>query len=215
MIQRHVAYLLRRHVGRRTDARYLGARLLSAVHHGRAEVGDLDVAAGTFGAIPRVYQQDVCRLDVAMRNAGAKGIVERAGAFEDHLYQAVYRQQRARAAERLQCAARHVLHDNVALLLGQYGIENLHDVGMHEFSGQRSFGHQQIAVDPAAILVAQNLREDGLDRDFALGEGIEAEVDDRGGAFAELLADLVLADAFWNHHRSVIRAGRGNGQSRP
>jgi hypothetical protein len=59
----------------------------------RAEVGNLDVAAAALRAVRRIYQQDVGRLDVAMGDAGAKGIVERARAFEDHLHQAVDRQQ--------------------------------------------------------------------------------------------------------------------------
>ncbi len=66
------ACLLRRHVKRRPDiSRELRLHDVAAIDHGDAEVSQLDVAV--------LGQQDVARLDVAMNDALAMGVVERLG----------------------------------------------------------------------------------------------------------------------------------------
>src|SRR6266513_966656 len=63
-----------------------------------------------------------------------------------------------------------------------------------QLAGEGSLGEEQLLVAPAAIGIMELLREGHLDRDVARIEGVVAEVDLGGAAFAELAQHRVLPD---------------------
>src|SRR3989442_3863890 len=75
-----------------------------------------------------------------------------------------------------------------------------------ELAGERSLGEEQLLVAPAAVGILELLREGHLDRDVARIEGVVAEVDLGGAAFAELAQDRILPDL--RQHRSARHLDR-------
>src|SRR5258705_11226755 len=65
---------------------------------------------------------------------------------------------------------------------------------MLQLSGERGLRQEELAVHPAALGIVEGLGERDLDRDVAPAEGVVAEIDLGGRAFAELAQHRVLAD---------------------
>jgi hypothetical protein len=96
LVERIALDLLRAHVGRRADAHdegRVGRALLADVER-QPEIGDLNVVV--------LVDQDVGRLDVAMDDALAVGVIERHRTLEDHADRPVQRQEVLEAAVMLQ-----------------------------------------------------------------------------------------------------------------
>ena len=187
MIERQVAHLLRRHIGRRTDSRY--QRAFRLVDDGRAEVGDLDFAAGGIADV-----QDVGRLDFAVSDADAVGKIERTRAFEDDLDDALDRQQLLGLAAVLERTARYILHDDIAEIFGDDGVVDLDDVGVRQFADQRGLVHEQVGVQLATLRVLQNFGKGDLDSHVALGKRVVSQIHGRRRAAAENAAKVVFPD---------------------
>jgi len=81
-----------------------------------------------------------------MRDADAVGEFERPRAFEDDLDDPLDRQQSVWRAVILERSAVHVFHDDVAQVLGDDGVENLHDVRVRELADQRGFVEKEAGV---------------------------------------------------------------------
>jgi hypothetical protein len=86
-----------------------------------------------------------------VRDADAVGEVERARAFEDDFDDALDRQQGRRRATRFERAAPHVLHDDVAEVLGDDGIVDLDDVRVRQLADERRLVEEQVRVELAAL----------------------------------------------------------------
>ena len=80
---------------------------------------------------------------------------------------------------------------------------------MAQFANQRGFVEETLGVELAFFRVAKNFRCRHLDRHIALGEGVAAEKDGAGRAFAELFDQLVFAELF--DHGLQALAGPGDG----
>ena len=212
LVERIALDLLRAHVGRRAHAHdegRVGVELLVDVER-EAEVGDLHVVL--------LVDQDVRRLDVAVHDALAVGVVERHAALENDPDRAVDRQQVLEAAVALERAAGEVLHHHIGLVGLDRGVVDTDDVGVVEAAGHHALGLQQL--DQAAVplrLVARLVVEAHVLERHRLGvvRGL-GEIDHRGRAATDLLDDPVLADAFGNPVHAVLRGSgaRAGGRHR-
>jgi len=205
VVERHLAHLLRRHVGGRADAGDLRG-LACRVQRG-TEIGDADVAAAGD------HQQDVGGLDVAVGDALVEGVVERACGLEDDLDDALEGRQRRRRRDVLERAARHVVHDQPGILVGDQRVMDAHDVRVVQLAGERSLVEEELAQQAPALWIGEDLAAQALDRHLDLAEGVPGEVDAARGAHADAAEDLVLADAFGRRcahgRRAGISPGRG------
>jgi hypothetical protein len=154
-------------------------------------------------------QQDVGRLDVAVGDAEAVGIIERPRAFENQLDDAVDRQQAAGMGMGFQRAAGDILHDDIAEILGDHGIVDLDDVRVVELADQRGLVEEQVAVQLALFRVAQDARAGNLDRHVALGKRVAAEVDGAGRTFPERLDQFVFAELLLHRSEPAARPPDG------
>ena len=119
--QRHFPHLLGGHVGGGADPGHLG-QIIAGEQCG-AKIRHLDVPAGR-------AQKQVCGLDVPVGDPLLVGVVQGARALEDDLHHLIEGEQAVGGGMTLKRAARHILHDDVALLLIDHGIKNLDDVGV-------------------------------------------------------------------------------------
>src|SRR5262249_14153437 len=150
----------------------------------RSEVGDLGVGAAD--------DQDVRRLDIAVRDAELMGEVEGARALEDDLDDLVEREEALRLAGGLERAPWHVLHDDVRHLVAHDRVVDLRDVRVGELAGERRFGDEDLPEDLAALRVVEALLVDDLHGDVPASELVVAEIDLARRPVAELAEDLVL-----------------------
>jgi hypothetical protein len=176
--------MLRRHVIGRAHRR--GLHHLALLQERGAEVGDLHL--GAFG------NHDVRRLDVAVDDALARRVLQRAAALEADLQHVGDRQQLAGGDVPGQIAAHHQLHRDVTGILADHRVEDRDDMRVAQLAGERGLVQELRAVDGAELGIAEHLGLDGLERHFLAGEGVLREVDGAGRALAEVLLHFVFAD---------------------
>ncbi len=129
-----------------------------------------------------------------MNNALPAGEIERRAAFENDLHHLRDRQQVVAVGMLVQCAAFDQLHHDVVMVALDRGIEDVYDVRMVELAHHGRFGHKEF-LELAALLIAGKAgRIEYLDRDFAIGERIDAAINHAGGTSAEFVEDGILAD---------------------
>ena len=195
--ERLLLQLLRRHEGGRPDVDEIGAGCVG--EHRDPEIGDFDLEIRG--------DQDVGGLDVAMDDAVPVHVLQGAADLEDHLDHFIGRQKVLRRRVVCERLPADVLHHDVAQRLLDRHVEQLDDVGVAELADQRGLVQEERAVAPLQSRGA-GLRE-RLDGDVAPGEGIFREIDDARGAEAQLLDDVVFADALRKGFRhALLPAGR-------
>ncbi len=177
--------LLGRHVRGRAQPYRLD--FLGVAQVGSAEVADLDVGA--------LAHHDIRGLDVAMHDAVAKRVIERAAALEDDFHRAVDRQGNLAADVGREIASGHVLHHDVAGVVGEHRVVNGDDVRVAQFSGKRGLDLELRPIDFPESRMAEERAVDDLERHLLVGKGIDGEIHRRRRALAERLLDLVFADA--------------------
>ena len=177
--------LFRRHVARRAE-HGAGVGLLQvvrAVEAGDAEIGDLD-------GLDAAHQQDVVRLHVAMDDAAAVRMVERAGELNAERQNLLDRQFGVLGQDVAERLLVHELHRDVRRVAVAPDVEDGDDVGMGDRAGGACF-----AEEPADIfLVDAELFLQQLDGDGAVDVGVAGAIDPRHGAFADHIADFISAD---------------------
>ena len=182
--ERLATHLLRGHVVGRTDRCRL--HRLRLAQQRRAKIGDLHVRAAG--------DHDVCRLDVAVDDTLAEGVLERSAALEDHLHDVGDRQQLVRCGKLRKVAAHHQFHGDMAGILLNHSIQDADDVRVLELSRQRSLIEELGTMHAAELGIAEHLGLDDLQRHFLPGKGIDSQIHGPRGALAEPLTDVVLAD---------------------
>ncbi|MDZ7747855.1 MAG: hypothetical protein U5K43_02635 [Halofilum sp. (in: g-proteobacteria)] len=105
------------------------------MHQRDREIGDQG------GAI--IAHHDVARLDVAMDHPAAMGVIERMAAVEGDIDDRLQRQALvAGVAPGLQRVAADVLHDDVAVVIVDAGVEHGHDVRVRQLAGGVRLGEK-------------------------------------------------------------------------
>jgi len=97
-------------------------------------------------------------------------------------------------------AALDVLHHDVAVLVLDHRVEDLHDVRVVQLAGERGLVQEHALVHRRVLVALERLGERDLDGDLAFGERIVGEIDLGGGALAELAHQLVLPDGLHRGH---------------
>ena len=206
-------HLLRRHVRRRADARDLGH--VAARELGGAEIRHLDVEVAA--------REDVGRLHVAMHDAEGIGELERLAALVADLRGDHRIEQAGRLAIFGERRSVDHLHDEVAQRIAgadvfDPGVEDADDVRMAQLAGERRLVLEEAQLAPCILGIGGELLQH-LDRDLALAERIDREIDRPGRALAQELLHLVFADARkhfrpWEYCERSHRTGRGFARAR-
>ena len=150
-----------------------------AVAHGQrdAEVGHQRVA---------VVQQDVLRLDVAVDDAVAVGVVERVGHFGGDADRVVHRQLLLAAepvADRFPLHVRHHVEEEAVRLAA---VEERQDVRVLEIGGDLDLAQEPLGADDR-----RQFRPEHLDGDVAVVLEVLRQVDGGHAARAELALEAV------------------------
>ena len=185
-VERVALHLLGRHVGR-AAGHALEARDLGIGDQRDAEIDDAHVAI--------LGEQDVRRLDVAVHHAARVRVVQRLCDLVDDLHDLLDGQQAAGTAVRRQCArAVDVLGDDVTPPLLLARIVDRHDVRVLELADHVRLAHEHAAgVAALGVVGAGGVVE--LDGDVAPVERVVRQVHGAGAAAADLVHDVILADA--------------------
>ena len=148
-----------------------------------AEVGDLDD--------PLLGAQQVARLDVAVHDAVAMGVVQAAAGVRDDRERLGHREDAAVAQDLGGRLAADVLHDDVVApgRLVEPEVEHLHDVGVHQARRRERLAAE--ARDELRVL--GEVLGEHLDGDVALQAAVVREAHRRHAADAEAIAELVAA----------------------
>ena len=172
--------LLGRHVGRRAE-RHPGLRhaVAAGLLHGEgdAEVGDQGGA---------VLEQDVLRLDVAMDDALAVGVVERGGDLPREPERLVHRELPLAGQPGAQRFAGDVRHDVVEQAVGLARVDQSEDVRVLEVGGDLDLGQEALAAEDGGELGVQD-----LDGDLAAVLEVLGEIDGGHAALAQLALEAV------------------------
>jgi hypothetical protein len=191
LIQLIAQRLLRRHEGGRP---HNGVRTgqLHGLRIGRraprqAEVGDPGRA--------RLVDDDVGRFEVAMEDVVVVRVLYRTRRLHHPARQVGEGVVGVGAQQLVERAAGHQLHGEVELVALGAGVPHAHDVGM---AGQLG-GRLRLALEPLRLLgggaVAVLIRKDDLEGDLVAQAGVAGAVDHAHAATAELVDDLIRADA--------------------
>ena len=146
-----------------------------------AEVGDLH------DAVRR--DEDVLRLDVAVHQAVAAGMLERGRDLQRDACGHVGTEHVARGKDLAQVLTVHELHRHVRLSVLVAEVEHLDDVGMHEPRGRERLSAE--AGDELRVL--RQVLGEHLHGDLPLQPPVAREADGRHAADAEAVAELVAA----------------------
>ena len=180
--------LFRRHVVGRSQE-LAGRRQVRGGDLRDAEVGDLDLLVGR--------DDDVGRLDVAVDDPFAVGVVHRLRDLRDHVGDLVPGERGLLDQEALQGLALDVLHRDVGdLRVGVLAdVVDRDDVGVREDAGGLRLANEPLAEFPRlGVVVAHLRRADRLDRDHPADDGVAGQVDDPHRTLAELAQHLVAAE---------------------
>ncbi len=184
--------LLGRHVRGGAHARHLGHVAPRELR--RAEIRHLDVE------LARIHSpgEDVGGLHVAMHDAERVGEFERLAALVADLHRDHGIEQRRGLAvlgERRPVDHFHhqVAHRIAAADVFEPGVEDADDVRVAQLSGERRFVLEEAQLLARFLRIVGQLLQD-LDRDFALPERIDGQVDRAGRALAKQLLHFVFAD---------------------
>ena len=174
--------LLGAHVLRRAE-RQSGLRDARAAGvgdgEGDAEVGDERLA---------FLEEDVLRLQIAVDDALAVGVVERAGDRRRDAHGLIDRElllADEAGAERLALDVRHHIEEHLAR---RAGIEERQQVGMLEIRGDLDLGLEPIDTDDRAEVGAQD-----LERDAAIVANVPGQINLGHAAFADEAFDRVAS----------------------
>ena len=179
--------LFGRHVAQRPDGRPgLGHRRL--FHPGDSEVGDIGLSG--------LVDQDVGRLDIAVDDAEAVGIIQGIADGLEDLDAFQGEEDLPGIHDRLEALALDELHDDVGQVVFPADVIDGDDVGM----GQLPRGPRFADEPRHQVVFGRSLREiveaDGLDRHVPLDIGVETPVDDPHPSLAQGAEDLVFTDFF-------------------
>ena len=174
--------LLRRHVVRRAEgARRVGAHRIERTQKRDAEVCEHRTASAAL-------EEDVLRLEVAMHDTLAVGVVERERELVQDSPRFLGRQPLLPAQSLGERLTVHVLHhdvDEVALFA-----EGVHRNDARVAEPRR---HPRLAAEPLAMLVARReLVTEHLDRHQPVERDVSGEEDDAHPTTSQLAHDLIL-----------------------
>ena len=139
----------------------------------------------------------VPRLDVAVDDPLAVGVVEPGAGLDADLDGGLGPQASARLQQLRSGAALHVLHDDVVAVLVDAGVVDLDDVRVDQLRDRQRLAPE---AGDELVVVREVLGED-LDRDGALQDPVGRLVDARHPARAEPVAELVAARDQGRAHR--------------
>ena len=157
----------------------LGHAMAAGLLHGEgdAEVGDQGRP---------VLQQRVLRLDVAMDDALAMGVVERGGDFPREPQGLVHRELLLALQARAQRFAGDVGHDVVEQAVGLARVDQPEDVRVLEVGGDLDLAEEALAAEHGGELGVED-----LDGDLAAVLEVLGEVDGGHAALAQLAQDAI------------------------
>ena len=186
------AQLLGRHVGERADDAAAAVQPLAAADARNAEVHDLEHAV--------LGDHQVRRFDVAVDHAHAVGVSQAVGGLRNDGEAFAHVERRvALGQDVVEGVAAHQLHHHVEILAVRDQRVERGDVRVIEPGEARRLGAKPVGE----IGVAQQLGPQRLHRHFTLQHGVEGGMNLANAAFAEQVANLVLADRL-RHRGSAL-----------
>jgi len=187
--------LLGRHVARRSEHAVRLREARRFVDLGEPEVEHLEAEAAGEGAVGE--DEDVVGFEVAVKDAGGVGGVERGGELAREL-DGVVREEGAAVGEMLR--ERHAVeevHRDVCAAFVETAVEDRDDAGMRDACGRGGFleeaAHHRAAVRVTGI--------EDLERDFAIELGVVRGEHDADRALRELALEKVATDQLAHERR--------------
>src|SRR5258708_702755 len=169
--------------------------------------------------VPRLREQDVSRLDIAVDQPVLERVLERAYAFEDDLDDFVEGKQSGDMRVHLERGAGHVLHHQIAVLGLDHGVEDLDDVRMVELASERRLGKERLVHHALGLRIDVVGEQEHLDGDVPVGEGVARKINAAGRSAADLPNDRVFAQVLLElelhrHRPRVPEECEGSAESR-
>ena len=144
--------------------------------------------------IGAAHHQNVRGFDVAVDDALAERVIERATAFKGDLDGVLRWQELPRRGVLRQVSARNVLDRDVAGVAGDRGFENRGDMRMRELAGKRSLIQELHGIRGLEIRTFHQIRIEYLQGNLVSRERVQGKVDRPRGALTQGFQYLKFAD---------------------